>query len=918
MADYGINVVANVQAQQLKSLLTQLQQLRNAVKDINKTKITGDVQEQKQSTAAVTERNKAIRENKKAQMEANRSLLDSSNALMGSANKIRNTSAAVRASQKEVKKYSRDWNDLQRLITKLDFSSAFKDLQHLDKLARQTAAAFELMQKGGQGFPNFAGKLTLNELLKFEPTNTTKALQTYQDVLQDVLVDVDRGSEIYREFAARIEEVNRRLGDTSSRKGVPTTMYSSPIGPQQRPGFFDRALKSNRFRDIATGAGFPLLFGGGPLQALAGGIGGGAGGLGGAIAASAIASQVQAFAVSAAKAGQALQSTGGALEFVREKSLFSSAETKNLAAELEEQGKVQELATLLTNELTDVIGTSGLIALQDLGATTDETTKLWNQLTTQLQILISGPLNGFLELVNKILGGINEGLKPTAVEDFRAVRNRILESGTAEQIAQIEAIEAQVRGTVSTNVRGAAFGGGTETQAGALTETGALTGLELAGKAGLMPKIAITPEDLRTIKPPGASTSKGRTKTDRVPQLEIEVALTERLNALNRQILEASSKEDLVRRAALEKEVELEKKAAAIAKIRAGDAPLAEQALQIKKINLETDQAIFKINHDLKELKQQQIDKGADIVEDLQFQLAIAQATNEVEKERLKVKQAMEGLKGDNLLEGDLVKIEKLLNKIAEENSPLNQFKKQLETLIDPINQTIAAANAIGDAFSESFRGVVSGSMTAQEALANLFQRTADHFLDMTAEIIAAAIKAQAVKFVAQIIGSVASAGVSSGSSFAGVENTTLDSVLPSTASLADAAAATPLNLYAEGGYVNKPTNALIGEGGEPEYVIPESKMRESMSRYLRGSRGNSVIPTNGGGSGMEDSGGGAVAAPIDVRYTVERINSVDYVTADQFQSGMQSAAAQGAQRGEQNTLKRLQMSGSTRRRLGM
>jgi hypothetical protein len=50
----------------------------------------------------------------------------------------------------------------------------------------------------------------------------------------------------------------------------------------------------------------------------------------------------------------------------------------------------------------------------------------------------------------------------------------------------------------------------------------------------------------------------------------------------------------------------------------------------------------------------------------------------------------------------------------------------------------------------------------------------------------------------------------------------------------------------------------------------------------------------------------------------VERINSVDYVTADQFQSGMQSAAAQGAQRGEQNTLKRLQMSGSTRKRIGL
>ena len=122
---------------------------------------------------------------------------------------------------------------------------------------------------------------------------------------------------------------------------------------------------------------------------------------------------------------------------------------------------------------------------------------------------------------------------------------------------------------------------------------------------------------------------------------------------------------------------------------------------------------------------------------------------------------------------------------------------------------------------------------------------------------------------------------------------------------------------FAEGGFVDRPTNALIGEGGEPEYVIPESKMRESMMRYARGSRGSSVIPESGSTEASE-GGGTAVAAPIDVRYTVERINSVDYVTADQFQRGMQSAATQGAKQGEQNTLKRLQMSGSTRKRLGL
>ncbi len=109
----------------------------------------------------------------------------------------------------------------------------------------------------------------------------------------------------------------------------------------------------------------------------------------------------------------------------------------------------------------------------------------------------------------------------------------------------------------------------------------------------------------------------------------------------------------------------------------------------------------------------------------------------------------------------------------------------------------------------------------------------------------------------------------------------------------------------------------MVGEGGEPEYIIPQSKMRESMARYSRGVRGAGVIPDNGGATAASGNGV-AVAAPIDVRYSVERINSVDYVTADQFRQGIRQAADQGAKQGEQQTLKRLQMSSSTRKRLGM
>jgi hypothetical protein len=54
---------------------------------------------------------------------------------------------------------------------------------------------------------------------------------------------------------------------------------------------------------------------------------------------------------------------------------------------------------------------------------------------------------------------------------------------------------------------------------------------------------------------------------------------------------------------------------------------------------------------------------------------------------------------------------------------------------------------------------------------------------------------------------------------------------------------------FAEGGVVNGPTLAMVGEGGEPEYIIPASKMAAASANYLNGARGGAVIPAfaNGG-----------------------------------------------------------------------
>jgi hypothetical protein len=236
-------------------------------------------------------------------------------------------------------------------------------------------------------------------------------------------------------------------------------------------------------------------------------------------------------------------------------------------------------------------------------------------------------------------------------------------------------------------------------------------------------------------------------------------------------------------------------------------------------------------------------------------------------------------------------------------NAELGAVEDELKTLVGLSNQVTSAANAIGTAFGNSFKGLISGSMSAKEALASFFQSVADHFLDMAAQIIAKMIQMfilqQALKIFGGALGGGGNAATALGSN-------------PNVAAYA------PLPIgFAEGGFVTGPTSAIIGEGGESEYVIPASKMNAAMSRYSRGARGEAVIPATGGSDGGDTPAAGGPMT-IDVRYSVERINDVEYVTASQFQQGIQLAATQGAKQGEQSVLRKMQQSPSVRRRVGM
>jgi hypothetical protein len=660
-----------------------------------------------------------------------------------------------------------------------------------------------------------------------------------------------------------------------------------------------------KFQDIATGAGFPLLFGGGPLQAVAGGIGGALGGLGGSIAASALTAQVEAFAKGAAETGQALNSTGGALDLMREKSLFSSKAVEEQAAALEEQGQVSELATLLTGELVDKIGNSGVEALQSLGTETDETTRLWAELTLQLQTLIAGPLQGFLSLINNFLGGVVD----------RARLGNLQKDLEGTAIGKKLTSEIEAKRPKANFFEEFILGSG----------QGELSAKQVSGllkKFGpLRPvtaKLPITKEDQQrfAVKPPKARAAG----VDRAAREEER--LQQRLAALEverQKILEISGFKDKIAAAEALNDTQT------VIRLQ-GQQKLGEiEAKRLSDLTKVTDQRLKdainitaatkklaahrEMERQLAEDQRKRQELFNTTIEDLEHQLKMTKATSQAERDRLKIAKEMKKLKDKKFTDDQVAQAGSIMEQLAVAQEPLNAFIRKATEDLNNLQQVAVdvsqgIGNAIGGSLVNGLQGLVTGATSVKQVFADMLKSVADVLAKTASQMIAQYIAIG----IARIF-----AGMGGGGG--GGASDPFSTGLSSVSQIGGGGMVSP---FAEGGFVNKPTNALIGEGGEPEYVIPESKMRESMSRYSRGSRGNSVIPASGDGGTESGGGGTAVAAPIDVRYTVERINSVDYVTADQFQSGMQSAAAQGAKRGEQNTLKRLQMSGSTRKRLGL
>jgi len=171
--------------------------------------------------------------------------------------------------------------------------------------------------------------------------------------------------------------------------------------------------------------------------------------------------------------------------------------------------------------------------------------------------------------------------------------------------------------------------------------------------------------------------------------------------------------------------------------------------------------------------------------------------------------------------------------------SALDSVTAELRKLMSVGYMVTTVADTVGSAFGESFKGIVKGSMTAQDALRNLFMRTADAFLDMAAQLIAKQIQMKILGIGLNFFGG--GLGGSGGGQF-------LDS---SAVPLVDPL--TGIGTAADGGYIpgRKPT--LVGERGA-ELFVPNTGGTVIPNHELGGMGGgtNIVVNVDASGSSVE------------------------------------------------------------------
>ena len=420
---------------------------------------------------------------------------------------------------------------------------------------------------------------------------------------------------------------------------------------------------------------------------------------------------------------------------------------------------------------------------------------------------------------------------------------------------------------------------------------------------------------------------KGRKPRDRVAELTAELALERQLlEIVNRQTVGSQFQRDLaaeqLKRSELAAELERDKKDVASSNLTTQSKVLANQVLDARYTRelaqLDKERAQFAYD------RKRSMD---DTVRDLETQLKLETAITEQDRIRIEGAARLAGINRDDYSQDEFDRLTGLTQQITDAQlnnaNPLVKFAKELTAELANTDQMLVDIAStlqtnVAGAFTDVFTGLISGTQSAQQTLANFFKATGEAFIAMAMEIISKQLVMIALQSVLKALGGATGGGGGDSSNFK-----------PS--NIGDNYGS--LMNFAEGGYPPATKPSIVGEKG-PELFIPGQRgmvvpndIFEATRQALAGGSGGSdkAFADNSNALAVADSytreriyerdrqtmvtgAGGSTTIQTQV------INSVEYATVDQ----VQKASEQSAKRARAQVFADMRNKPATRSSLGM
>jgi phage-related minor tail protein len=306
-------------------------------------------------------------------------------------------------------------------------------------------------------------------------------------------------------------------------------------------------------------------------------------------------------------------------------------------------------------------------------------------------------------------------------------------------------------------------------------------------------------------------------------------------------------------------------------------------------------------------------------------------ATTEEARTQLRIAYEMAKLKGLKPEEIDAIKAKK--QQIAAPKTGRQTIEGRVGKLQDELKEltklstiAITAADGIGNAFGNAFKGLIDGSMTAREALSGFFKDVASMFLEMAAQIIAKQMTMIILQSILKALGAVAGASNvgSNATNFGGAPGVKFNPAAFSMPALAANGAyfSGGVAAFANGGVVGSPTLFKFANGGTTQTGLMGEAGPEAIMPLSRDAGGKLGVNASGLREAMGSSPGMGGAPVLNMTFETVRFGDTEYVSRDQLEMAMaqtrRQAASDGAKRGMSMTLDKLQQSPQTRSRVGI